>query len=244
MAVDRGKGNRKRSETPSEGIGKASHGWSFAPGILSLLIALHLAGIVAEPLRFFSRSPVLEGAPYALSLRRWMAPYVEFFYWDHGYFFFAPNPGPNHLLEATRSDSDRTSSSRRWPDRQRHWPRLDYHRHFMLAEFYHGLAVAPQPDPQEAQRPDLLARWEADRQRFLAIDRSIRRHLDQQLEGSLYRLDRIEHPLPDPDQFFGERLRLDDPKSYQVLPDALGPAATLGAPGSLSSPVMGEQKDE
>jgi hypothetical protein len=173
-----------------------------------------------------------------------MAPYVEFFYWDHGYFFFAPNPGPNHLLEATRADSDPSWPSRRWPDRQRHWPRLDYHRHFMLAEFYHGLAVAPQPDPQEAQRADLLARWEVDRQRFLAIDRSIRRHLDQHLQGISYRLDRLEHPLPDPDQFFGQRLRLNDPKSYQVLPDALAPAVTLTAPASLSSSGMEEQADE
>jgi hypothetical protein len=111
----------------------------------------------------------------------------------------------------------------------------------MLAEFYHGLAVAPQPDPQEAQRPDLLARWEADRERFLSIDRSIRRHLDQQLNGGLYRLDRIEHPLPDPDQFFGDRLRLGDPQSYQVLPDALAPATTFGAPGSPSTSTMEEQ---
>jgi hypothetical protein len=110
----------------------------------------------------------------------------------------------------------------------------------MLAEFYHGMAVAPQPDPQEAQRPDLRARWEADRQRFLAIDRSIRRHLDEELRGGSYRLDRIEHPLPDPDQFFVDRLRLDDPQSYQVLPDALAPEVTLAAPGSPSSPLLEE----
>jgi len=32
-------------------------------------------------------------------LRSSLAPYIEFLYLSHGYFFFAPNPGPNHILE-------------------------------------------------------------------------------------------------------------------------------------------------
>ena len=55
------------------------------------LAALHLLGVLAEPLRFFSRSE-LGVAPDFGWLGETAKPYSQWLYLDHGYFFFAPNP--------------------------------------------------------------------------------------------------------------------------------------------------------
>ncbi len=67
--------------------------------LLSIFLIVHVAAVFAEPFRFFSQSPVKPAAEEAGWLRRTLAPYVEFMYLSHGYSFFAPNPGPSHLLE-------------------------------------------------------------------------------------------------------------------------------------------------
>lgn len=58
---------------------------------------------------------------------------------DHAYKFFAPNPGASHLLRYDLYFADGTKRVNRddqiLPDRFHHWPRLMYHRHFMLTEF-------------------------------------------------------------------------------------------------------------
>ena len=54
----------------------------------------------------------------------------------HGYRFFGPDPGPSHILEYRigNGNENETAVVSRFPDRDQHWPRLLYHRWFMLSE--------------------------------------------------------------------------------------------------------------
>ena len=55
----------------------------------------------------------------------------------HGYRFFAPDPGPSHLVEFEITQKDGSVVTGRFPDRDdadHSFPRLQYHRWFMLSE--------------------------------------------------------------------------------------------------------------
>ncbi len=70
-----------------------------AQWLLSIFVVFHIAAVFAEPFRFFSASPVKPASEEAGWLRSTLGRYVDFMYLSHGYAFFAPNPGPSHLLE-------------------------------------------------------------------------------------------------------------------------------------------------
>lgn len=60
-------------------------------------------------------------------------PYLDLLYLNHGYRFFAPEPGPSYVMEYEVHREDGRVIRRRLPDLDRHRPRLLYHRYFMLA---------------------------------------------------------------------------------------------------------------
>ena len=211
-------------------------------GILSVLVVLQLLAVTAEPFRFFTRSP-RGTSPTADPVRNLRGPYVEFAYINHGYFFFAPEPGPSHLIDCTLVDSEGTESSLRFPDRQLQWPRLLYHRHFMLTENLQQLWVPPF-DPELAD-PQVASNWQADRKRYTLIRSSMERHLIHRYKAERATIERVEHRLPSDEEVFGQKLKLTDPSLYMTLPDAgptqqstpetgpvgpLAPAAEGGAP--------------
>jgi hypothetical protein len=105
---------------------------------VSLAIVWHLVGVMVAPL---SVPPRFDGPPSVIGskLRETYQPYMTALYLDHAYKFFAPNPGDSHLLRYDLYFSDGTKrinhDEQILPDRFRHWPRLLYHRHFMLTEF-------------------------------------------------------------------------------------------------------------
>ncbi len=204
--------------------------------LLSGLLVLHLVAVVAEPFRFFTNSN-RGTSPAADTPRNWLAPYIEFAYLNHGYFFFAPEPGPSHLLEFQFPDEDGSAKSVRYPDRRAQWPRLLYHRHFMLTENLHQLWVPPvdlqlqsatQPTREQAQ---LLDAWQQDRQRYERIRDSMVRHVSQRFGVDDVAMSRIEHVLLTPDEVHLRHTRLNDPSLYVVLPDVSNdPAAPPGGP--------------
>ncbi len=66
-----------------------------------------------------------------------VSPIHRALFLGHGYRFFAPNPGPSHLVEYTITKEDGSQLTGRFPDRddESHaFPRLQYHRWFMLSE--------------------------------------------------------------------------------------------------------------
>ncbi len=209
--------------------------------ILSCLLILHLLALVAEPLRMFSTSNVRPEAPDTGLLRTLLAPYVEFTYLDHGYFFFAPNPGPNHLVECQiqpTSDSNQESIWYRFPDLSIHRPRLLYHRHFMLSEFYNTISVPTDPPPEVTRDEGLQARWRSDLARYRSIQDSMTRHLQSIYPESRVQLRRIEHQLPSDFQVLREGWKLDDPRLYQTLPETIASQeSTSPAPNGSSSMV-------
>jgi hypothetical protein len=200
---------------------------------ISLAVVLHLLAVFAEPYRFFSQSSVKPGSEEALWLRRSLAPYVEFMYLSHGYSFFAPNPGPSHLLLATfgtpSANGDyhpylTTSTQRVMPDRQHDRPRLLYHRYFMLAEFYHNLFAPKALADLEQLEPALRTRWEEDLRLYQKLQASIEGNLLRTKPEQKLQLRRIEHALPSEYQVLGEGWKLTDPRLYLELPEGeLGP---------------------
>lgn len=68
-------------------------------------------------------------------------PYLDFLYLNHGYSFFAPEPGPSYVMEYEVRREDGSVARGRLPDVEKHWPRLLYHRYFMLASQNYGLMM-------------------------------------------------------------------------------------------------------
>ena len=204
--------------------------------VISCLLVLHLLAVVAEPFALFTRG-ANGTSPSALPIRRTLAPYVEMGYLNHGYFFFAPNPTPSHLLECSLKSASGEQSRLRLPDRRAQWPRLLYHRHFMLAEFLNQLHVEPLTEQDIANTPnkDLLYAWRADRERFEMVRDSMIKHLKHRYSVDSAEIFRLEHRLPSSVEVFRDKLPLDDERLYVVLPDATLGAAT--GPGAGDAPT-------
>jgi hypothetical protein len=106
----------------------------WAKALASGLVALHLSAVFIAPFAFAcnaggSSSPLADAVVGALR------PYIVALYLDHGYFFFAPNPGPSRLVDYRVQFADgRSEVKGRFPDLTTEKPRLLYHRHFMLSE--------------------------------------------------------------------------------------------------------------
>lgn len=100
-------------------------------------------------------------------------PYVQSLYLNHGYHYFAPNPGPSTVIEYTLEFADGSTERGQFPHRGIS-PRLLYHRHFMLTEF---MANA---------RPETQELWA----------RSYARNLCREYDAVRVTLTRVRHNLP------------------------------------------------
>ncbi len=220
-----------RQQPSSPGL---SVGWKW---VISGLLVLQLVAVTAEPFRFFTRSA--RGTSPAADPARWaLAPYIELAYLNHGYFFFAPEPGPSHLMQCRLEMPDASQVSITFPDKRKQWPRLLYHRHFMLAEFLHQLHVPPVDPALVADDAALAEAWQAERSLFERVRDSISAHVSAKFGARSTTIQRIEHRLPSDDEVFRQRLALDAPALYVVLPDA--PPA-VGPPAATQLPSWGWQ---
>jgi hypothetical protein len=180
---------RRVNDSPLKTRGMWSSVW--VRGSVSLLLALHLVAVVVAPAAV-PPSSYLEGRTWDL-----FQPYLETAYLNHGYHYFAPEPGPSHLLryEADLPGGERIEGL--VPDRASLWPRLFYHRHFMLAE---RLA------PVEPTHPD--HGWKE------TLARSYAEHLQRRLCAERLRLYLRRHAIPYPNQVRGG-IAINDPSLYQ-----------------------------
>ena len=186
--------------------------------MLSVLIFLHLLAVIGEPMRMFSRGRQ-PSAPDAQIVRGGLAPYIDLAYLHHGYFFFAPNPGPSHLMDIRLIDEDGSARHLRLPNHRAQWPRLLYHRHFMLSEFLFQL-YTPQPELADinAAMPIRQA-WQRDREMFERVRGSMERHLAKRYGAKSAEIQLMEHRLPNAIEVFDQRLPIDDEQFYILLPD-------------------------
>src|SRR5262249_2500500 len=149
-------------------------------------------------------------------IRRTLQPYISALFLDHGYFFFAPNPGPNHLVDYKLEFADgRAPQEGRFPNLTTERPRLLYHRYFMLSEALTATFV-PAEGPPEPSPPPLTASaderaryqldrsayeqtlvdWQRRRKQYEAMRGSIEDHLRSQFGAESVVLTRVQHRPP------------------------------------------------
>ena len=168
--------------------------------LASVALVWHLVGVLVGP---------ISTPPSALGnfLQKIYRPYLQtvYLYLDHGYKFFGPDPGPSHLLryELVLPDGERKTGI--LPHRAQHWPRLLYHRYFMLSEFLQGLSGEWDPRFDEAHQPlspplRVYARSYAD-------------HLLDEYGAERVTLYLVEHLIPEPADVL-RGVTLDDPQFY------------------------------
>ena len=96
--------------------------------LVNLWLLFHLAGIVIAPWSVPPSSRLVRNS------WRVIGPYVQILFLNHGYHYFAPEPGSSTLVAYVLEMPDGRTETGRIPNRTI-WPRLLYHRHFMLTEF-------------------------------------------------------------------------------------------------------------
>jgi hypothetical protein len=164
---------------------------------ISLLIVWHFTLVFLAALSINGSSQLVMD----VAQRPPMQWYLDALYLNQGHSFFAPEVGPGHLVRYELFDqSGRVVEQGELPSRKEHFPRLRYHRHFMLAD------QAGLPGPK-----DFSDHWQ---RKYL---QAYAHHLLRVNEGAqAVRVRRIAHwPLP---RDFAEQGRtLTDPESYEVL---------------------------
>lgn len=110
----------------------------------SCLILVHITAIFIAPA---SVGPSSEAIRNVWTI---MSPYLYATNLNHGYHFFAPEPGASTLVEYVVVKEDGERIWGRMPDRRTMYPRLLYHRYFMLTEFLGGVS------PDDPMRPAVI----------------------------------------------------------------------------------------
>lgn len=95
--------------------------------VVSLLLAFHVFAVFISPGAMPPVSPLLQDG-YRLVL-----PYNEALFLNHGYHYFAPDPGASTIISYEIPRPEDAPIVGRIPDTAIR-PRLLYHRYFMLAE--------------------------------------------------------------------------------------------------------------
>ncbi len=196
---------------------------------VSALLIAHLTVVVATPLTL--------GRGSALTTRivGFAAPYLQAGNVSHYYAFFAPNPGPAHIIKYELIFENGRTEEGKFPDLGRHWPRLLYHRHFMLSDQLGD----PGPDPRgpvprgpvedgsEVVDDDAeYQQWFESRNRFMRQVRSYATHLLKVHKCKEVRLHYFEHNIPTREAVL-DGVRLDEDGSY--IPYPLDPLVVITA---------------
>ena len=192
------------------------HGRQLADGWFPRLLAAHLAAIFIAPWSSPPPAPLL-----AERAARLIAPYLTAAYLNHGYRFFAPDPGPSHLVRYELRRTDGTVVEGRIPDPQRDWPRLLYHRHFMITEsLFNTLSrvedVPIDSDVSPADRVQIEDQNRYARSLAQYMTQGIAQQLLKQFDGQSVKLYLQEHAIPFP-QDVQRGKRLDAPDLYSDL---------------------------
>lgn len=166
--------------------------------VISALVAFHVTAVFVGA--FASPPTSVLGDRARVALR----PYIEAADLDHGYRFFNI-PGPSHLIRYELEFADgRPKLSGKLPHRTEHWPRLRYHRHFMLTETLNSMYQVS-PEPPRGVRPgdEAYEQWQRAREELNRMAdvylKSYGRHLLASHGASKVTLWGIERGLPSMD---------------------------------------------
>ncbi|MDA1214037.1 MAG: hypothetical protein O2955_16095, partial [Planctomycetota bacterium] len=172
---------RDADDTPATVETPSRPGWSKAiKCVVSAWLVFHLFALFVAP---WSVPP-----SSLLSVQCWRIcrPYLEALNLNHGYHFFAPEPGPSHLVRYEVELADGTKVNGIIPDLATHRPRLVYHRHFMLTEYLNRLAL----EADQFEDPKSLN----------AVAQSFADHLRLKHKGESVTLYLRRHYIPSPQQ--------------------------------------------
>lgn len=171
-------------QSPPPSAAPATRHWPpLARLLASLLILLYLAAVLLPPLA--GPPPASELASVMLQPFR---PLVGSLALSHGYRFFAPNPGPGHSIRWTMTTADGSQKTGLVPDAKTDWPRLLYHRRFMIPEKL--AAFVPLPEAPAEIRQEAVRDWQP-------LVEDIATRLLAEHGGREVNLALIEHYLPD-----------------------------------------------
>ena len=190
--ADAGDGvSAKNGDRPTT-VAPNSRSFPWWKGVVSLWIVYHVAGIVIAPASVPPSSDIVRNS------WRLVGPYLQLLYLNHGFHFFAPDPGPSTIVRYVAELPDGRSIEGQIPDKQAMRPRLLYHRHFMLTEF---LAAS------NVMNPDLQS---------LHI-RALARQVARQHGAESVALSRVVHLLPAM-EWCRAGLSLQDAQLYEEQP--------------------------
>ena len=181
--------------------------------VVSLGLLTYLAAVIVPPLA--GPPPASDLAMAAFQPLR---PLVGALFLGHGYRFFAPNPGPGHSIQWTMKMADGSTRQGSIPDRDADWPRLLYHRRFMISEKI--AAFVPPPDAPADVRQQSRGEWQP-------LVKDVAGHLLHRYGGAEVTLQMTEHYLPDPEELIRSERGGAEQGSDTVTP--LGTYALAGA---------------
>lgn len=212
---------------------------------LGIYLFIVFAGPATRPISSDLTAPISRG----------LEPIHQVLNLGHGYRFFAPDPGPSHILTYEVGLKDGTLARGVFPDRDGHWPRLLYHRWFMLSETVYGeLSMTPDPESYEqtqSSMDDQIARLRSAGKRRLALQltEEKRRHAES-FENSKRRIELLLNSIG---QFLirkheGEWIKLSVQERPIPLPGDVAMGLELGDADRLTPPlrswVIEATKDE
>ena len=195
---------------------------------ISVALCFHLFAICVGPFGFSSVMESGEPSTPVVAVIDYVRPYIDPLYLNHGYAFFAPDPGPAYLVHYRLEFDDGRSPEEGWlPDREQHWPRLLYHRHFMLSEQLNSNFTFPEPPPDFPPEVEIdpqvhrnnKAIWRVRRKIYEEHWGSFEKHLKHLTGASRVRLERVEHALISPYQYLVKGRRLTDKDLYLPVPE-------------------------
>ncbi len=212
--------------------------------IVSGLVLFHLIAVFWAPFTFACRASADSSSPFADGLMPYLRPYIAMMYLDHGYFFFAPNPGSSYLVKYKVEYPDgREPVEGIFPNLKQQQPRLLYHRYFMVSTALNN-SFAPADPPPEPSPPPINAAtssrdqrnhqqaleayelqkqfWAHRRKQYEALHGSIVRHLESVHPGGKVTITRLEHRPPSPRQVSDDKMQLTSPETYRDLPETDG----------------------
>ena len=212
--------------------------------VVSLLVLLHLTAVFWAPFTFASRVGADSSSPFADGLMPYLRPYIAMMYLDHGYFFFAPNPGPSFLVKYKVEYPDgQPATEGVFPDLSEQRPRLLYHRYFMISTALNNSFAPAQPPPEPSPPPinasttsaeqrnhqrrlEAYGRekafWAHRRKQYEALHASIVRHLEHQHPGGTVTITRLEHRPAAPSEVSDDKQPLNAPETYRELRETDG----------------------
>jgi hypothetical protein len=151
-----------------------------------------------------------DASPLGSEVSRFFRHYIFLADLNHGYRFFAPDPGPSHLFYYTLTMADGTTKSGHFPNHQEHWPRLLYHRYFMLSEQANGfLPGGPEPAGSVTIPPEAYSRFDS-------LANSYAAHLLKTNDATRIHWRLVRHMIPRAEEV-ADGQSLTDERLYETL---------------------------